>query len=116
MVILLLFTQLMNAPVIRNTNLGTKMPKSDATITRKNEDATVKITILTVTERAGSRLPKSSKMLITAEMSTIAQKWLKRLPLKFKDESFGAIKFFQKKFSAEISPEMNRKLTGNDIF
>ena len=29
---------------------------------------------LTVTERAGSRLPKSSKMLITAEMSTIAQK------------------------------------------
>ena len=47
MVILLLFTQLMNALVIRNTNLGTKMPKSDATITRKNEDATVKITILT---------------------------------------------------------------------
>ena len=47
MVILLLFTQLMNALVIRNTNLGTKIPKSDATITRKNEDATVKITILT---------------------------------------------------------------------
>ena len=31
---------------------------------------------LTVTIRAGSRLPKSSKMLITVEMSTIAQKWL----------------------------------------
>ena len=30
--------------------------------------------ILTVTVRAGSRLPKSSKMLITAEMSTKAQK------------------------------------------
>ena len=30
--------------------------------------------ILTVTVRAGSRLPKSSQMLITAEMSTIAQK------------------------------------------
>ena len=29
---------------------------------------------LTVTVRAGSRLPKSSKMLITAEMSTITQK------------------------------------------
>ena len=51
---------------------------------------------LTVTVRARSRLPKSSKMLITAEMSTIAQKWLERLPLKFKDESFGAIKMFQK--------------------
>ena len=30
--------------------------------------------LLTVKVRAGSRLPKSSKMLITAEMSTIAQK------------------------------------------
>jgi len=29
---------------------------------------------LTVTVRAGSRLPKSSKMVITAEMSKIAQK------------------------------------------
>ena len=29
---------------------------------------------LTVTVRAGSKLPKSSKMLITAEMNTIAQK------------------------------------------
>ena len=49
---------------------------------------------LTVTVRAGSRLPKSSKMLITVEMSIIAQKWLKRLPLKFNDESSGAIKIF----------------------
>ena len=30
--------------------------------------------LLTVTVRAGSRLPKSSKMLITVDMSTIAQK------------------------------------------
>ena len=29
---------------------------------------------LTVTVRAGSRLPKPSKMLITAKMSTVAQK------------------------------------------
>ena len=29
---------------------------------------------LTATERAGSGLPKSSKMLITAKMSMIAQK------------------------------------------
>ena len=71
--------------------------------------------ILTATGRAGSRLPKSTKMLITAETSTIAQKCLKRLSLKFQDKSFGAIKFFQKK-SAEISLEMNRKLTGNEIF
>ena len=72
---------------------------------------------LTATGRAGSRLPKSSKGLITAEMSKIAQEKLKRLSLKFKDESFGARKIFQAKFfSAEILPEMNRKLTGNDIF
>ena len=49
---------------------------------------------LTATERAASRLPKSSKRLIPAEMSTIAQKLLKRLPLKFKMESFGAKKMF----------------------
>ena len=56
------------------------------------------IQLLTATERAGSRLPKSSEMLITAEMSSIAQKLLKRLPLKFKNESFGAIKISKKKF------------------
>ena len=50
---------------------------------------------LTATERAGSILPKSSKMLKTADMSTVAQKWLKRLPLNFKEESFGAIKISQ---------------------
>ena len=33
-----------------------------------------KILVLTPTGRAGCRLPKSAKMLITAEMSTIAQK------------------------------------------
>ena len=49
-------------------------------------------------------------------MSTIAQKKLKRLPLKFEDESFGAIKMFQKNFSTEISPERNVKMTGNEIF
>ena len=75
---------------------------------------------LTATERAGtaagSRLSKSSKMLITTKMSTKAQELVKRLPLKFKNVSFGAIKIFQKNFSAEISSEMNLKLTGNDIF
>ena len=40
----------------------------------------VKLKHLTVTVRAGSRLPKSSLMLITAEMSTIAQKRCKRPP------------------------------------
>ena len=35
-------------------------------------------------------------MLITAEMSKIAQEKLKRLSLKFKDESFDAIKMFEK--------------------
>ena len=33
----------------------------------------LEVQALTVTVRAGSRLPKSSKMLITAEMSTVAQ-------------------------------------------
>ena len=31
-------------------------------------------------------------------MSTIAQKWLMRLPLKLKDKSFAAIKISQKNF------------------
>ena len=44
-------------------------------------------------------------------MSTIAQKLPNRLPLKFKDESFGAIEMLQN-FSAKISPEMNRKMNG----
>ena len=74
------------------------------------------ILYLTVTARAGSRQPKSSKMLITAGMSKIAQKWLKRLLLKFKDESFGSIKMSQKLFSGGNSPEMNLKMAGNDIF
>ena len=63
--------------------------------------------ILTATGRAGSRLPKSSKMLITVEMSTIAQKCLKRLPLKFKDESFDAIKCSKK--SGGNGPKNDRK-------
>ena len=41
MVILLLFTKVMNALVSSNTNLGKKLPKNDATITWKNDDATV---------------------------------------------------------------------------
>ena len=62
-------------------------------------DKVIKIKVLTVTERAGSKLPKSSKMVITAEMSKIAQKQLKnRLPLKFKNEYFGARKMFEKVF------------------
>jgi len=67
---------------------------------------------LTVTIRTGSRLPKSFKMLITAELSTIAHKWLKRLHLKFKDESFGAIKISQNLFRRKF----HRKMTGNHIF
>ena len=43
MVVLRLLTQLMNALVSSNTNLGKKLPKNDATITRKFDDATVKI-------------------------------------------------------------------------
>ena len=46
----------------------------------------------------GTSWPKSSQMMIMAEMSTKAQKKLNGPPLKFKDESFGAIKFFKKSF------------------
>ena len=49
--------------------------------------------VLTVTVRAGSRLPKSSKILIKAEMSTIAKMAQETLP----------------DFLEEISTEMNRK-------
>ena len=54
--------------------------------------------ILTVTVRAGKKLPKSSNMVITAKFSKIAQKQLERPPLKFKDEFFGALKMFEKNF------------------
>ena len=67
---------------------------------------------LTATVLAGSRLPKSCIMLITAEMSTIAQKWLKGLPLKFRDESFGVIKISQIFFSGNFTgnvPKNDRK-------
>ena len=40
----------------------------------KLQDSQFKKLLLTATERPGSRLPEASKMLITAEMSTIAQK------------------------------------------
>ena len=70
---------------------------------------------LTVTVRARSRLPKSSKMLITAEMSTIAKN-KEETPPEIQRQIFWCNKNFPKNFSAEISPEMNRKLTGNDIF
>ena len=69
---------------------------------------------LTATKRAGSRLPKSSKMLITTKMGTIAQKMLNRLLLKFKNESFGAMKNFRKKnfFGGNFTgnqPKIDRK-------
>jgi len=35
---------------------------------------------------------------------------------EIQSESFGAIKCPKKIFSSKISPEMNRKITGNDIF
>ena len=43
MIVLILFTRPHNALVSSNTNLGKKLPKNDATITRKNDDATVKL-------------------------------------------------------------------------
>ena len=39
---LIIFTKLMDALVSSYTNLGRKMPKNDATITREKDDATVK--------------------------------------------------------------------------
>ena len=42
MIVLTLFTRPHNALVSSNANLGKKMPKNDATITRKKGDATVK--------------------------------------------------------------------------
>ena len=43
------------------------------------------------------------------EMNMMAQKLLERLPLKFKDESFGAMKIFQKFFWSEVLSEVDRK-------
>ena len=72
--------------------------------------------VLTVTVQAGSRLPKSSKMVKTAEMSKTAPDSPSRLTLEFEDEPFSAIKMFENFSSAETSPEMNRKMIGNDFF
>ena len=52
MIILLLFTQVMNALVSSNTNLGKKLPKNDATITSKNDDATVKVKPPSLSEKS----------------------------------------------------------------
>ena len=52
---------------------------------------------LTVTERAGSRLPKSSKMLITAERSTIAEKIAQETPPEIQRRIFWCNKIFPKK-------------------
>ena len=82
------------------------MEKSNAE-TRKNVRKT-----LTVTVQAGSRLPKSSEMLITVKISTIAEKLFEKL-LKFKDESFDAIKIFKNFFFSENftgnEPKIDRK-------
>ena len=43
MIVLILFTRPHNALVSSNANLGKKLPKNDATITRKKDDATVKM-------------------------------------------------------------------------
>ena len=56
---------------------------------------------LTVALILGTSVPKGSKLAITAEMNVIAQKKLKRLPLKFQDEIF---------FWMDVSPEVDRKL------
>ena len=66
--------------------------------------------------RGGSILPKSSKLLITLKMSTIAQKLLKGLPLKFNDESFRAIKICQTKFfSASVCNSLNPNPNFNSL-
>ena len=73
---------------------------------------------LTVTVQADSRLPKSSKMLIMAEMSTIAQKYLKRPPSEIQRRIFWYNKIFPKKifFEGNVTgnePEIDQK---HDIF
>ena len=45
MVAHMLFTKLMDALFSSYSNLGTRVPKNDATITRKKDGATVKIWI-----------------------------------------------------------------------
>ena len=49
----------MYALVSSNTNLGTKMPKNDATITWKNDDATVKILCISLNKFRKSEREKS---------------------------------------------------------
>ena len=53
----MLFTKLMDALFSSYTNLGSKLPKNDATITRKKDDATAKTGFI------GSDLPQTSVLL-----------------------------------------------------
>ena len=65
--------------------------------------------ILTVALSLGTSVPKGSKMTKTADMNVIAQKKLKRLPLKFQ-ETFGKIKIYRIFFGWTL----HRKWTGNE--
>ena len=58
----------------------------------------------------GTGVPKGFKIARTAVMSVKAEKLLKRLPLKFKYETFGAITNFRNFFGLKF----HRKWTGND--
>ena len=65
--------------------------------------------ILTFALKLGTGVLKGFKITRTAVMSVKAQKLLKRLPLKFQYETFGAIANFRNVFWTEGSPEVDRK-------
>ena len=72
--------------------------------------------ILTVTVRADSRLPKSSKMVITAWNEQDSSKIAQETPSEIQRRIFWCYKNVRKKkILAEISPKMNQKMTGNGI-
>ena len=72
----MLFTKLMDALFSSYTNLGSKLPKNDATITRKKDDATVKNSF-----KSTKKVVKASALYLT--FKPIIPTFLKNDPLNW---------------------------------
>ena len=87
MIILLLLTQVMNALVSSNTNLGKKLSKNDATITWKNDDATVNYKLDRISNYPENFTEKLE--FLTRNEIAIIEYFLKNQPLQdFESKAF----------------------------
>ena len=68
MVGLIIFTKLVDALVSSYTNLGSKLPKNDATITRKKDDTTVNVRYIQLKKSPGQVFPQFKWINISANV------------------------------------------------